>query len=62
MIPVMRKVEDGWECCRCRFVCCGITDALTHAGREHGADPAWDPEGTVWDAREPSVLRAGGLI
>jgi hypothetical protein len=60
--PILVKDDDGWLCNRCRFECQGLTDALTHAEREHGAEAAWDNEGSVWDTSDPAVLREGGLI
>lgn len=62
MEPVMQKLEEGWECQKCRFSCYGMQDALTHATREHGADAAWDSEGTIWDAKDPEVLRECGVL
>jgi hypothetical protein len=66
LIPIMAKVEDGWECQRCRFICCGHKDATTHL-REHGVLDdhviTASDTGDIYDLKDielPDIIREGG--
>ena len=62
MEPIVRKVDDGWVCQRCRREPETFPDALTHASIDHGAEVAWDRHGNVFDGKDPSFLRAFGQL
>lgn len=62
MEPVVIRVGDEWFCQRCRFEPQSLPDAITHASVTHGAEAMWDIEGSIWDGKDPSLLREMGSI
>ena len=69
MIPLLEKIENGWQCRECRVSPSNYVEAVEHAFREHHCPKemlAFDSEwGHGYDLRETSLddlLRNGGLI